>query len=97
MDTRTDPAGRPVLYVDRSPHRNLIAFAIRVQRVEGGGLHQANHVWRGIDWRQLLMVRGQRVFEFDGFFGLAARSDRDFFGHDLPFPYSVSFLLSVLI
>jgi hypothetical protein len=82
-DVGADSAGGAVLDVDRCADCDFIAFAVRLQRVEGRDFHEANHVGRGIYRREPGVVRGQRVFEFYGFFGLAAGADGDGFGHSL--------------
>src|ERR1051326_8401085 len=46
-----------------------------------GGFHQADHVGRGINWRQLRVVSGQSEFEFDRLFGGGAGAEGDRFGH----------------
>src|SRR5208283_2215636 len=79
-DVGADAAGRTVLDVDRSPHRNLVALTVRLKSVESRGLHEADHVGSGINRRQLGVMRGQRVFELDRFLRLAARPDGDLLG-----------------
>jgi hypothetical protein len=73
----------PMLNVNGGSHRDLIALAIRLKRMKGRSLHQANHVRRGLNRGQLRMVRGERVLEFDGFLRFTTRADGDFFGHSL--------------
>src|SRR5271165_446100 len=75
LGVRPNAAGRPVLNVDRSSHRDLVSFAVGLQREKARSLHQADHVRRGINRRQFGVVRGQRVLELDGLLSLAARSD----------------------
>lgn len=75
LDVRADATGGTVLDVDGSSHRDLVAFAIRVERVKSRGLHQTDHVGRGIDRGQLRVVRGQSVFELDSLSRLTARAD----------------------
>ena len=70
-----------MLNVDRGADGDLVALAKRLEGVEGGGLHQADHVGSGIDGRKFGMVRGESVLELDGFAGFAAGADGDGFGH----------------
>ena len=67
-NSHPDAARGTMLNVNRNPDGDLALFAVRLQGMETGSLHQANHVGRGIDWRQLWVMSGERVFEFDGFF-----------------------------
>src|SRR5271166_3327968 len=60
LDARADATRGAVLDVDRSSHSNFVAFAVWLQREKGRGLHQTDHVGRGVNRRQLRMVRGQR-------------------------------------
>lgn len=80
-DVRADAARGTVLDVDRGPHGNLIALAVRLERKKGRGLHQPDHVGSGINRRQFGMVRGQCMFELDSLLRLAARPDRDLLRH----------------
>ena len=80
-NARSDSAGRAMLDVDRSPDGGFTTLAIRLKSKEGGCLHQANHVRRGIQRRQVGMVGGQGVLEFDGLQRFDARAYWDFFGH----------------
>ena len=73
LNARANTARRAVLNIYRRSHRDFIPFAVGMQRVEGSSLHQSDHVRRGINRRQLLVVRRQRVLELDRFVGLAAR------------------------
>jgi galactokinase len=61
--------------------RDLVAFAVRLQTVERGSFHEANHVRSGIDGRKLGMMRRERVFELNGFFGMTASADGNWFRH----------------
>src|ERR1022692_2591097 len=81
LDARSDAAGGAMFNVDGCSHSDLVAFTVRLQGVKRRGLHQADHVWRGIHGRQLGMVGRERVLEFDGLFGVAARPDGNLFSH----------------
>src|SRR5258708_24123743 len=63
LNVRADSARGAVLDVDRSADGDLIAFAVWVQRVKRCGLHQADHVGRGVYRWKFRMVRGQGVLE----------------------------------
>ncbi len=81
LNVRANATGGTVLDVDGSSHRDLVAFAVGLERMKRRGLHQADHVRRGIDRRQLRVVRGQSVFELDSLSRLTARADGDLLGH----------------
>jgi hypothetical protein len=74
-------ARRTVLNVDRSSHRDLVTLAVGLKREKRGSLHQADHVRRGINRRQLRTMRGKSVFELDRFLCVTARADGDWLRH----------------
>src|SRR5579872_1166304 len=78
---RADPTGCPMFNMDRCTDCDFVALTIRMQRHERRDLHQPDHVRSGIKWRQLRMMRRQRVLKFHGFFRCSAHADGNFFGH----------------
>ena len=66
-----------MLHMDRGADVNLAFFRIGLQGVKAGGLHQADHVGRGIDGRQLAVVSRERVLELDDFFDFGVRAGRE--------------------
>src|SRR5579864_9403355 len=44
FDACANAAGGAMFHVDRGSHGDLVAFAVWLQGVEGGGFHQADHV-----------------------------------------------------
>src|ERR1700756_2570338 len=67
--------------VNGRPHGDLVAFAIRLQRVKRRCLHQPDHVRRGINRWQFWMMGRERVLELDGFLSFGARADGNLFSH----------------
>jgi hypothetical protein len=45
--------------------------------MKAGGFHEADHVGRGIDRRQLAVVSREGVLELDDFFDFGVRADGD--------------------
>jgi len=75
LNTSADAAGRAMFDVDGRSNGDLIALAIGLEGMKRGGLHQADHIRRGVHRRQLGMVRGEGVLELDGLLSLTARAD----------------------
>src|ERR1700688_4366484 len=81
FDARADAAGGAMFNVDGRPHSDLVAYAIRLQRVKRRCLHQADHVRRGIHRRQFRMMGREGVLELYRFLSFGARADGNLFGH----------------
>ena len=77
LDVRTNPAGGAMFDMDRGAYRDLVAFAIRLERMKRCRLHQPDHVRRGVNRWQLPMMRGQRVLEFNGLDRLTPGAERN--------------------
>jgi hypothetical protein len=67
-----DAGGCAMFDVDVRADIQLAFLAKGMERMKCRDLHQADHVGSGVDGRQLLMVRGKCVLEFDGLPGFAA-------------------------
>src|ERR1051326_625691 len=65
---------RTMFNVDGRAHTDLAFIQEWQQGIRRGPLHQAYHVRRGINWRQLGMVVVERVLVLHGFFRLSADS-----------------------
>ena len=78
FDASSNAAGGAMFDVDGCSDRDLVAFTIRLECMEGGGFHQPDHVRRRIDRRQFRMVRGEGVAELDRLLGLGARANGNF-------------------
>jgi hypothetical protein len=80
---RADAASGAMFDVDCCADGDLAVFAKKLQRVEAGDLHQADHVGRGIDGWEAFIVCRQRVLEIHCLVRLAARANGNLLGHDL--------------
>ena len=76
-----DAARRPVLNMDRDPHGNLALFTKGLERIEARDFHQPDHVRSRVHRRQLWMMTGQGMLQFNRLFGFTARADGNGKGH----------------
>jgi len=70
-----------MLHIDGGTDVNLPIFRKGLKSMETGGFHEADHVGRGIDRRQLAVMSRERVLELNGFFDLGVRADGNRAGH----------------
>ena len=70
-----------MLDVDGGADGDLILLAERLQGARAGDFHQAHQVGGGVDGRQIVVERRQRVFELDALFGDTPSADWDSLCH----------------
>ena len=77
VDVDSDAAGGAVFDVDGDADGNFSIVAKGLEGVEAGGLHEANHVGRGVDGWEIGVVSGEGVFEVNDLGGFSADTDGD--------------------
>jgi hypothetical protein len=83
VDVDSDAAGGAVFDVDGDADGDFSLITKGLEGVEAGGLHETNHVGRGVNGREIGVVRGEGVFEVDDFGGFSANTDGDGTGHEI--------------
>src|SRR6476660_9818874 len=74
--------------VDGCAHADLAFVQKGEQSICRRPFHQPDHVGRGINWRQLVMMMVERVLVLHGFFRLPANAQWDLFCHAENLPKS---------
>src|SRR6266700_3459819 len=78
---RANRSGSAMLDVDRRAHADLSFVTVRQHGVGSSPLHQPDHVGRGINWGQGLVVRAKGVTMLHRLLRVATNANRNLFCH----------------